>query len=223
MFDALIKVGGSLCRRPNLPDLAVAWSELSTRHRLLWLPGGGDFANQVRAADGRFGLGDSAAHWMAILAMEQTAHLLADLMPDAALVNSLPDAVAACANRRPAVLAPFVLLRQLDPLPHRWQVTSDSIAAWLAGFAGIPRLILLKSVEGVFLAGAEGDPPKLAAQISPQALPGYNIVDEDFAGNLPPNADCWLLDGSRPERLAQLLRNGSAIGTRITKNVKRKT
>ncbi len=223
MFDALIKVGGSLCRRPKLADLAVAWSQLAASHRLLWLPGGGDFADQVRAADARFGLGDSAAHWMAILAMEQTAHLLADLMPDAALVTSLPDAATACAARRPAVLAPFALLRQLDPLPHRWQVTSDSIAAWLAGYANIPRLILLKSVEGVYQAGAKDDPPKLAAQISPEALPGYNIVDEDFAGNLPPATDCWLLDGSRPERLAQLLRNGSAIGTRVTKNVKRKT
>lgn len=220
MFDALVKVGGSLCRQPELATWAIEWGQLARTHRLLWLPGGGAFADAVRVADARYHLSDSAAHWMAILAMDQTAHLLADLMPDAVLVDSLEKAAATCQSGKIVVLAPFALLRRLDPLPHRWQITSDSIAAWLAAYAKIHRLVLLKSVEGVYQADGAGHQPKLRAQISPQALRRYNIVDEAFTGTLSPATDCWLLDGSRPERLAQLLADGNTIGTQVIENVK---
>lgn len=216
MFDALVKVGGSLCRQPELVVYAAEWSRLSQSYRLLWLPGGGDFADQVRAVDARFNLSDSAAHWMAILAMDQTAHLLADLMPGAALVDSLKNAAAVCNSGKAAVLAPFALLRQLNPLPHRWQITSDSIAAWLASYGQIQRLVLLKSVAGVYQAGTPGNQPKLLTKISREALRRYNIVDEEFTGILSPVTDCWLLDGSQPERLVQLLAEGNTIGTWVT-------
>ena len=42
------------------------------------------------------------------------------------------------------VLAPYRWLREADPLPHSWDVTSDSIAAWVASRIGARRLILIK-------------------------------------------------------------------------------
>jgi hypothetical protein len=50
-----------------------------------------------------------------------------------------------------AVLAPYRWLREADPLPHTWDVTSDSIAAWIAGQVGAQRLVLVKppgAIEG---------------------------------------------------------------------------
>jgi hypothetical protein len=41
-------------------------------------------------------------------------------------------------------------LRERNRLPHSWAVTSDSIAAWLAGELGATRLVLVKP------AGASG-------------------------------------------------------------------
>jgi 5-(aminomethyl)-3-furanmethanol phosphate kinase len=35
-------------------------------------------------------------------------------------------------------------LRVADPLPHSWDVTSDSIAAWVAGSLGARQLVLVK-------------------------------------------------------------------------------
>jgi hypothetical protein len=35
-------------------------------------------------------------------------------------------------------------MREADPLPHSWEVTSDSIAAWIAGAVGARRLVLIK-------------------------------------------------------------------------------
>ena len=47
----------------------------------------------------------------------------------------------------------------LDGLPASWEVTSDSIAAWVAGKAGAGRLVLVKEVDGLFAQWpAHGDP-----------------------------------------------------------------
>ena len=46
---------------------------------------------------------------------------------------------------RVPVLAPSRWLREADPLPHSWDVTSDSIAAWVAGQAGASTLVLVKA------------------------------------------------------------------------------
>ena len=38
----------------------------------------------------------------------------------------------------------------LDALPASWQVTSDSIAAWVADQVGAGRLVLVKEADGLF-------------------------------------------------------------------------
>lgn len=213
MFDAIIKVGGSLYHHTELSTIGAAWAKLARTQRLLLVPGGGPFADQVRAADTRFHLSNSAAHWMAILAMDQYAYLLADLIPQAALVRDLAGATAAGAAGQLAVLAPTMLLLQSDPLPHSWHITSDSIAAWLAQYAGINLLVLLKSVAGIYQAA---DSTSLLRQVSRQALAHNDIVDPYFAQFLSPATQCWLIDGSQPERLAELLESGYTFGTQVT-------
>ncbi len=213
MFDAIIKVGGSLYHHAEFAAIGAAWAELAQSHRLLLLPGGGPFADQVRAADVRFQLSDSAAHWMAILAMDQYAYLLADLIPQAALVRNLAGATVTCAAGQLAILAPTMLLLQSDPLPHSWHITSDSIAAWLAQYAGVNLLVLLKSVAGVY---ESADSTRLLRQVSRQALAHYDVVDPYFAQFLSPATQCWLIDGSQPERLAELLESGYTVGTQVT-------
>ncbi len=53
------------------------------------------------------------------------------------------------------VLAPSAWLLGADPLPHSWDVTSDSIAAWVARALRVRRLMLVKDVDG-FLAPRRG-------------------------------------------------------------------
>jgi hypothetical protein len=195
-----------------LPVIAASWAALAEERRLLFAPGGGPFADQVRSADVRFGLSDSAAHWMAILAMDQYAYLLAHLVPHAVLVRDLAGAAATCAAGQAAILAPSALLLQMDPLPHSWQITSDSIAAWLANYAKIERLILLKSLPGVEVQGLA---PSLPQQVSRQMLRNYEVVDPYFAQMLSSATRCWIINGRRPERLAELLRSGATLGTQV--------
>jgi aspartokinase-like uncharacterized kinase len=141
----VVKVGGGLLSQAGAFDRAIEALAACTRgRRVVIVPGGGPFADAVRRMFRRAKIGDDAAHWMAILGMDQYAHALAARLPDAALVERGPDIAAALAGGRLPVLAPYRWLRAADPLPHSWSVTSDSIAAWVAGALGARRLVLIK-------------------------------------------------------------------------------
>jgi aspartokinase-like uncharacterized kinase len=210
--DAVLKVGGSLCvESDRLGRLLTVLRRLASSHTLVLVPGGGRFADEVRRADRRFRLDDSSAHWMAILAMDQTAHLLAAVAGDARLV----DDPAAIHPRRLNVLAPSSWLRATDPLPHSWSVTSDSIAAWVARRLGARRLVLLKDVDGLF-AGPPGAGRRSGVRRRVAGARVRGVVDPYFRRALGRGQICWIVNGRRPERVATLLETGSTYGTEVT-------
>jgi 5-(aminomethyl)-3-furanmethanol phosphate kinase len=212
MIDAVLKLGGSLSRGLGLENLCREVSRLSRHHPLLVVPGGGQFADQVREAYRQYRLGETAAHWMALLAMDQYGYLLSELIENSFRSSSLPDAVEAAESGRPAVLLPSVLVMQSDPLPHSWQVTSDTIAAWVAKATGCPRLILLKDVDGLLT-----DKGSLIPEISAAELAGHaGGVDEYLSKFLPSvRMETWVINGRIPQRLSELLESGRTVGTRI--------
>lgn len=146
----VIKVGGSLLAdRAQFDAALAAIAEISHGRRVLIVPGGGPFADAVRDVDTRIGMSEDAAHWTAILAMDQYAWVLAERLR-APVVTTEADVNVTVSRGKIGVLAPFRWLRDADPLPHSWDVTSDSIAAWVAGQLGAERLVLIKP------AGARG-------------------------------------------------------------------
>jgi aspartokinase-like uncharacterized kinase len=209
-LDAVVKLGGSLVSDPVLPALLQSLADLAKTRKLVVVPGGGPFADAVRATCEAHDPGPSAAHWMAILAMDQHAHLLAGLLPGGVLASAPRELHEITASRRLALLAPFLWLRRADPLPHGWHVTSDSIAAWVAAQLGAPRLVLLKSVEGV--AAADGS---LALEADATAAAAQGVVDDYFPSVLAPGLECWILSGQHPQRLVELFQDGRTRGTRL--------
>ena len=164
VVDAVVKIGGGLLDRSGAFErVAGAVAACGAGRPFLVVPGGGPFADVVREQCRQRQIDADTAHWMAILGMDQYAHVLAWRIPGAALVARERDIPAALAAGRIPVLAPYTWLRAADPLPHSWDVTSDSIAAWLAGALGAARLILVKPIAG--------DPGKLADPYFPRALP----------------------------------------------------
>lgn len=173
----VLKLGGAICRDPAALRLALdAIGRVAAQRPLLVVPGGGAFADQVRRAQREDGFSDDAAHWMAILAMDQVAHLIADQLAGAKIVTRPADALAAHAAGTIPVLAPYAWIHAIDALPHSWDVTSDSIAAVVAGDLAARELILLKPVDGsldelVDRAFATLRPPGLPVRITtPAAL-----------------------------------------------------
>jgi 5-(aminomethyl)-3-furanmethanol phosphate kinase len=145
---SVIKIGGGLAAIPDaLERVCRAVEEAARAECIVVVPGGGRFADTVREFDRERGLSATAAHWMALLAMDQYAFVLADRMSDAVLLEdpgSVPDVLA---QNKVAVLAPSRWMRSADVLPHSWDVTSDSIAAFIAGALGATRLVLIKPVS----------------------------------------------------------------------------
>jgi aspartokinase-like uncharacterized kinase len=149
LVHTVIKVGGGLLRDPaGFERVVAAIGALGPGHRILLMPGGGPFADTVREFQRRIPIGDDTAHWMSVLGMEQYAHTLAERITGAQLVATRPQIVAARKRHRIPVLAPYRWLRAEDALPHSWDVTSDSIAAWIAARVGARRLVLIKPVAG---------------------------------------------------------------------------
>jgi len=178
--DLVVKIGGGLLAQPeSLEGVLSILGSAAREHRVVVVAGGGPFADAVRSVDNRMQLSHDTAHWMAILAMDQYAHLLAERLPCGAVVGNALEASRAIDRGSVPVLAPSQWLREADPLPHSWDVTSDSIAAWIAGMLRARRLVLVK----------------------PAGATGSKLVDAYFARALPADVDAVILAADRPDAI----------------------
>jgi aspartokinase-like uncharacterized kinase len=197
-IDTVVKLGGGLLAHAAHFDAALAAIAAAARaRRLLVVPGGGPFAEAVRHVDRDLHLSDDAAHWMAVLAMDQYAHLVASRLAGGVIVEELRQIDAAVSrstagsassarsavNVKIPVLAPYRWLRETDPLPHSWAVTSDSIAAWVAGQVGAHNLVLVK-------------PPNAR---------GRELVDSHFRQALPAHITSTIVAADEMEALNRAL------------------
>jgi aspartokinase-like uncharacterized kinase len=219
-LDAVIKVGGSLSCGKGLPDLCGEIGRLGTLHPLLVVPGGGGFADQVREVYRRYSLNETTAHRMALLAMDQCGYVLNQLIPGSYLATDLPSVCSAAESGRVAILLPSAPVLQEDPLPHSWEVTSDSIAAWVAYRVRCRRLVLLKDVDGLFApSNTAGSPAKLITNLNVDQLAAHAGGVDDYLSRFLNSAclETWVINGLRPERLVELLDTGHTTGTHIFK------
>ena len=132
MEGIVVKIGGSL-----IDAAGAVLAELSAaKLPVLVIPGGGVFADSVRAAE----LSDDAAHWQAISSMNRYGRFLSTFGFPVTETLAMPKSGI-------SILLPERVLRTCDPLPHSWDVTSDSIALWAAGELSAS-LLLVKSREG---------------------------------------------------------------------------
>jgi 5-(aminomethyl)-3-furanmethanol phosphate kinase len=216
----VVKVGGGLAREAGddaLRALCDTLGALAERHRLLVVPGGAGFADAVREADRRFGLRAATASRMAVLGMEQFGWLLSELIPRAVRCADLARA-RELAGGQAAVLLPAGLA--LDALPASWQVTSDSIAAWVADQVGAGRLVLVKEVDGLFADWPARAQPlarlSVAELAALRAAGPAGGVDEYLPAVLErAHFETWVIGGRDPERVVELLARGTTVGTRI--------
>jgi aspartokinase-like uncharacterized kinase len=151
----VVKLGGSLNRDPCLPD----WLQLLADRgggRVVIVPGGGPFVDQVREHQEQWRFDDLTAHNKAILGMMQSAMLMRGISPQLRLADSPAAIGEVLRDGKVALWSPSSWIRaQADDMTH-WGATSDSLAAWLAASLQATRLVLIKSCriqENVDLAG----------------------------------------------------------------------
>jgi 5-(aminomethyl)-3-furanmethanol phosphate kinase len=216
-LEAVLKIGGSLSRGSGLETLCREIGRLGEHHRLLIVPGGGGFADQVREVYRRFTLDETTAHHMALLAMDQFGYLLSKLIPGSVHTADLSDACRAAETGKAVVLLPSIAVMKADPLPHSWEVTSDTISAWIAHQSHCPRLILLKDIDGL-LTAEEGNPSgSLIAELTMEQLAEHSGGVDKYLSHFLSSVrqEAWIINGTNSERLVELLETGHTTGTRI--------
>lgn len=194
----LVKLGGSLSYDPCIRPWLEALSTMGGG-RVIIVPGGGPFADLVRDAQQHWEFDDEAAHRMALHAMQQNALLLAALCPALMPVESESDMRVVLTRGRTALWLPLAMTLGNPNLETNWNVTSDSIAAWLASHLNAERLILVKSCR---LPGAPFDARALSvAGIVDRAFPGFihgACFDTVLLGKTQIDDLRDLLQGERP-------------------------
>jgi len=203
----VVKIGGSLLAEPDrLQAVIRGIEEAHADHPLpvVIVPGGGPFADVVRRVDAALGLTPGDAHWMAILGMDQYAHVLASRFADRPpIVASRARLAPLIDARRIVVVAPSAWLREADPLPHSWDVTGDSIAAWIAGAIGAPRLLLVKAVDPETNSGS--------------ALTKAGLTDAAFIDSLPSTVAVEVFGADQMSELRRaLISRAAAINTGVS-------
>jgi 5-(aminomethyl)-3-furanmethanol phosphate kinase len=191
---AIVKLGGSHATGPYLKDwLAAIAAEAGS---IAIVPGGGPFADAVRTAQSSIGYDNRAAHAMAMMAMAQFGCALRSLNPALTLAASRSAILRALKDGKVPVWSPEPMARAAA-LPETWDLTSDSLAAWLAGALGAGRLLLVK--HGRF-EGATLDAHDLVAR---------GVVDPLFPHYLRGSgAQAWLAGPADSAKLAKGLRGG---------------
>ncbi|WP_198245132.1 uridylate kinase [methane-oxidizing endosymbiont of Gigantopelta aegis] len=163
-MTTVIKVGGSLAKNGRLSDCLSRIDQYYQQNTVL-VPGGGCFADQVRAAQQHWQFDQQTAHHMALLAMQQMALLFKALQPGWHLVSKTKE--ISCYPNDILIWQPDIAELDAAGVEASWEVTSDSLSAWLAETINADRLIILKSTL-------------MAVSANIDALQQADIVDPAF-------------------------------------------
>jgi aspartokinase-like uncharacterized kinase len=197
----VIKLGGSFAFSADLDDWIAAIAACAGR--VVIVPGGGPFADVVRAAQVQMGFDDRAAHRMALLAMEQYGCAIKSRHEALSLAASLDSIRRGLADGKVPVWLPTPMALSATDIPPSWDVTSDSLAAWLSGKITAERLLLVKQVV----------PPHGTARAAD--LAERDIVDKAFSDfHVASGVPAFILGPKDHGAVGRLLR-GEAVGVRI--------
>ena len=140
----VVKLGGSLAHSEELPR----WLDViatAGAGKVVLVPGGGPWADEVRQAQKREGFDDRIAHRRALRAMEQYGKVLAGMRANLVPAASIAEIHNTLRNGQVPVWMPHEMVVADVAISESWDVTSDSLAAWLAKRLDASGLLLVKS------------------------------------------------------------------------------
>lgn len=164
----VVKIGGSLLGSPELERWLGLFAKFSDGNIII-VPGGGVFADAVRDAQKVSKISEACAHKLAVLAMDQFGLLLASMKPELAVARTEMEIDERTWQHRCIIWLPSQMVLADDSIPKSWDVTSDSIAAWLAEKVNAQQLVLVKS-----------DKPE-GPELSLRMMSETGIVDQAFS------------------------------------------
>lgn len=196
----VVKLGGSSAASPDLKRWVHVF-EAGGRPVVL-VPGGGPFADTVRRCQSAIGYDDPAAHAMAILAMEQFGHALIGIGTRFAAARDLGEITALLETGQVPVWMASRLVLEDKLVEKNWNVTSDSLAAWLAARIPGARLLLIKQID-------------MPEGCTVEAMSGASIVDAAFSSMYDPQIPLSVAGPADLSTAEALLRAGKIPGRAV--------
>jgi aspartokinase-like uncharacterized kinase len=145
---------------------------------------------------------------------------LSDIIPESYVSPSLEEISNSAKGTLPIFL-PSKFMFRLNQLEHSWDVTSDTVAAYIAQLLNAEKLILVTDVDGIFSEDPKKSlSTKLIEELPAEELLGWNrrtSVDKNLPKILlQANLDCYVVNGKHPERIKRILENKKTVCTKVT-------
>lgn len=202
IIKQVVKIGGSL-----FPDNAIKLVNKLKNTNSLIILGGGEFANLIRKYDSYLSFSSEVTHYTAIDCMDIIAKLVNDKVESARLVYSIDEAQKVSDKNLTPIFAVSDFLKKEDPFECSWDVTSDSIAAYVSHILNA-NLLIVTNVNGIYTREPSEEGSKFIDKIDAKKLLTFEESSIDL--KLPSlliefGTNCYVVNGMYPERVLSLI------------------
>nr|WP_292760696.1 delta 1-pyrroline-5-carboxylate synthetase [Methanobrevibacter sp.] len=198
----VVKIGGSL-----FPNYAIDLAKKLENTNSLIVLGGGEFANLIRKYDSEINFSQETNHWTAIDCMDIIAKLVNDKVESTKLAYSIDDAIAISNEGFTPIFVVSKFLREDDPFECSWDVTSDSIAAYISHRLNA-NLLIVTNVNGIYTQEPKESGSTFISKIDAKTM--LNFPESSIDVMLPTlllkfGTNCYVVNGKYPERVLSLI------------------
>ena len=202
IIKQVVKIGGSL-----FPDNAIQLAKKLENTDSLIILGGGEFANLIRKYDSSQSFSGEVTHYTAIDCMDIIAKLVNDKVDSTKLAYTLDEAVAISDEGYTPIFIVSDFLIEEDPFECSWDVTSDSIAAYVSHSLNA-NLLIVTNVNGIYTREPSEEGSKFISKIDAKKLLTFEESSIDVM--LPSlliefGTNCYVVNGMYPERVLSLI------------------
>ena len=169
--------------------------------------GGGEFANLIRKYDAEQEFSQEVNHWTAIDCMDIMAKLVDDKVESAKLAFTVDEIEEISNEGFTPIFIVSQFLKTEDPFECSWDVTSDSIAAYVAHLLNA-KLLIVTNVNGIYTQEPKEPGSTFISKIDATTLLTFQESSIDVM--LPSlllefGTNCYVVNGKCPERVLSLI------------------
>ena len=202
IIKQVVKIGGSL-----FPKYAIDLAEKLENTNSVIVLGGGEFANLIRKYNDEIDFSEEVNHWTAIDCMDIIAKLVNDKVESTKLAFSIDEVNKISDEGFTPIFIVSEFLRQEDPFECSWDVTSDSIAAYVAHLLNA-NLLIVTNVNGIYTQEPKEPGSTFISKIDATKLLTFQESSIDVM--LPSlllkfGTNCYVVNGKYPERVLSLI------------------
>ena len=202
IIKQVVKIGGSL-----FPDYAIELAKRLKNTNSCIVLGGGEFANLIRKYDDEIKFTEKTNHWTAIDCMDIIAKLVNDKVDTTKLAYSIDDVNQIADEGFTPIFVVSEFLKTEDPFKCSWDVTSDSIAAYISHLLNA-KLLIVTNVNGIYTQEPKEPGSTFISKIDATTLLTFQESSIDVM--LPSlllkfGTNCYVVNGKFPERVLSLI------------------